>query len=516
MIKKKSTSLLVPVLIVQFLIGIVAMEVKSENAKATLKVAFPYAKSATEYEPARIHLGPEYIFLENVFSPLVEMNSRGEIVSGVADSFYWKENDLHLVIRDNLKTVDGLSITAKDAEFSLKRLLLIPENTHGDFRELICGATKFRSLSDSCSGISVVGNELVLKTTAAGKTFLLPMLITADFSIIPKSSVDLKTLKIIDYRNTSGPFFVAKDDAKGRIVLNANPNHYHYSKDIPQTIELVPSDLTDKESSFKDFKAGRVDLITTIDLARADAVINFAKSVPNSTLHKTLNVRVFLLKFTERGMKEFSIDDRRAIAKSVRSAVTHEFAGKDGFEKTVQFFPAFSDGALEPEKLAAIVSPIEAAKKFAGKSKIKIGLVRLGDTKKISEALSTALPNSEIFETPKNPDFVKYSREEDMPQLCVIGPDTGFQEDIGLITYSLNAGYFAIPRSERAAWLADYMSIGDKTARLGRLKEAQYKSLSSVAIAPLLSAPYAALARHPWKIKLSQFNANNQLWLIQR
>ena len=142
----------------------------------SLRVAFPYSKPAEAYEPARITLAPEYIFLENVFSPLVEMSARGEVGPGLAQSFQWNGNELHLIMRDGLKTVSGRPITADDAEFSLKRLLSLPGNTHGDFRQLICGKTDLSSTTEACDGIRVEGNQLILKTTDAGKTFLLPML----------------------------------------------------------------------------------------------------------------------------------------------------------------------------------------------------------------------------------------------------------------------------------------------------------------------------------------------------
>ena len=45
----------------------------SDNMK--LKVAFPYDRPVNQYEPTKIHFAPEYIFLENVFSPLIELST---------------------------------------------------------------------------------------------------------------------------------------------------------------------------------------------------------------------------------------------------------------------------------------------------------------------------------------------------------------------------------------------------------------------------------------------------------
>ena len=45
---------------------------KIQNDKI-LRVAFPVRLKATAYEPTNINLDYEYIFLENVFSPLLEI-----------------------------------------------------------------------------------------------------------------------------------------------------------------------------------------------------------------------------------------------------------------------------------------------------------------------------------------------------------------------------------------------------------------------------------------------------------
>lgn len=138
---------------------------KKDGSNMILRVAFPYNRPATAYEPTKIHLAPEYIFLENVFSPLVELSKEnGTPIAGVAKSFEWKDGELHLTLRDNFKTVDGIEITAKDVEFSLKRLLLLSENTHGNFKGLICPNESLESIEDHCSGIATEGNTVILKS----------------------------------------------------------------------------------------------------------------------------------------------------------------------------------------------------------------------------------------------------------------------------------------------------------------------------------------------------------------
>ena len=482
-----------------------------------LRVAFPYSKPATAYEPARIHLAPEYIFLENIFSPLVEMAPKGgKVIAGVAERTYWNKDELHLVIRNDLKTVSGRPITAKDAEFSIKRLMVLPGNTHGDFKELLCGAQGLKSVDDRCEGINVQGNELVLKTTTAGRTFLAPMLTAIDFAIIPRSSVDPQTLKIIDFKNTSGPYYVAKDSASGDIELRANPNHYHYSPLMPQVIQLVPTDVKKIHASLDDFKSDRVDFITTIDADRADDVIAFSRAVSDGVLYTTMNIRSFVATFTQRGTATFSERERFAIGSRLREAFAKALSGKNGYETSRQFFPSFGDGALDKPVLAKLDEKFQTAGELPKIDRIKIGLVRIGNVAAFSAPIRAVFPDAEIVEIEKNPDFLKYDSVGDMPLIAISGPDNGFLEDIGLISYSLNAGFFGMTVPERKAWIQHYMSIEDKDQRLELLRAAHEKALSEAITVPLLVAPYAALARKPWKVGLSTLYANCQLWLIQK
>ena len=435
---------------------------------------------------------------------------KGAIVPGVAEAYRWKGEELHLTIRRNLKTVTGVPITAADAEFSLKRLLTMPGNTHGNFRELLCGHGELKSVSDQCEGIRVEGDELVLKTTAAGKTFLLPMLVTLDFAVIPRGSVDSKTLKIVDFKNTSGPYYVAKDSEKGELELKVNPNHYHYSPSMPQEIHFVPS----PSNSLEAFKDGRVDYISTVDAARADEVIEFSRSHSEATLHTTMNIRSFILTFTRRGQREIPPEQRFALGQKIRLALGKALAGKNGYEKSAQFFPSFGEGALGEERMKSVSAKFEDSHPLPSRA-LRLALVRLGNAETFVSAIKASVPHVEAYESPKNPNFMKFASPEEEPQLILSGPDTGFQEDIGLITYSLNAGYFGMTDSERKAWLVRYMDTLEKADRIDLLKSLHQSVLSNPVIVPLLVAPYAAIARKPWKIGLSQLYANNQLWLIQ-
>ncbi len=490
------------------------MNIKNDLS-TEIRVAFPYDKGAKFYEPTRIHLAPEYIFLENTFSPLVELSPKDAAIKpGVAESWSWNGSELRLKIRPGLKTIDGHAITAKDAEFSLKRILVKTGNTHGNFQSLVCGASEIKSIDDKCEGIRVEGDDLVLKV--AGKSaFILPMLTGIDFAVIPKGSVDPKTLDIVDYRNTSGPYYVSHDDEGGRIELSLNKRHYHANDKIPQTIKLYPVDRTDKTASLKLFQDQKVDLVTTIDAARPEEVISLANKVQGATLHTTANLRSIVLIFTARGMKELNADQRLTIGNKVREALIPHFKTLPGYEVAEQYFPSYSEGALSKE-IVQDIKKLAMSRSSKIEIPLKMSVVRVGDVSVFRSLLKDKLPTTQVEEGQNVPAFTKYASESEMPHMFIGGPDTGYSEDISLISYALVSGIFGMTEKERAAWLAHYMAEPEKENRLKLLRKIHETSLREGSLIPLLACPYTALAQNGWQIGLSQLFANNPIWLIKR
>ncbi len=489
-----------------------AVFMKSTNKERTLRVAFPVKLKAAAYEPTNINLDHEYIFLENVFSPLVEISKDGSIESGVAEKMDWIGDELKLTIRKTLKTASGKQITPDDVVFSLKRLLVLSGNTHGNFKDIVCPGVNLKTVEDDCPGIRKDQDSVYLNAKGR-KSFLMPMLGAIDFAVIPRSSVDPKTLKIVDFSETSGPYWLEKEDESGEATLKLNPHHYFASKDVAEKIVFVPTDTTKPESSLKDLEEGRVDHLTTIDASKADKIIRFAQKHPDFESHVTMKIRSLFIVFTERGRKELSSDERRYIGDKMKTVFSSIYAEIPGFEQRAEFFPSLGEGGLTQAQREKLESMREL-KKAEPKKHFKIGIIKRTGYEEWANPIAAALPQAECYKETNVPDFKKYDRPDDVPHAWIASTDTGFMEDISLISYSLNAGLLGLSKEQRSKWLADYMATDDKGSRINKLKELHYQALAEPAIVPLIASPYAALARKPWKIELSDLYANNQLWRI--
>lgn len=491
--------------------GVLSM--RNTHKDKTLRVAFPVKLKATAYEPTNINLDYEYIFLENVFSPLVEISKDGSIEPGVAEKVDWVGDELKLTIRKNLKTISGVPITPSDVVFSLKRLLVLSGNTHGNFKDIVCPGVELKTVEDPCPGIRQ-DSEHVFLNAKGRKSFLLPMLGAIDFAIIPQSSVDPKNLKIINYAETSGPYSMTEDDGNGNISLQLNMHHYFATNDVPEKIIFVPTDSATKGASLVALKEGRVDHLTTVDASKADELITFAAKNPDFESHVTMKIRSLFIVFTERGQKELSPAERRFIGEKMKAAFSSIYSNIPGFEQRAEFFPSLGEGGLTVEQQERL-QKVRAQTLVAPKKHFKLGVIKRGVIQEWVSAINKELPEADCYQETNVPDFKKYDKEDDVPHAWVATTDTGFMEDISLISYSLNAGLLGLKKSERTAWLADYMATDDKALRIHKLKDLHFHALSEPAIVPLIASPYAALVRKPWKMELSELYANNQLWRIK-
>lgn len=509
--KSKSWLITATIILILSLSGVFLMSNDAKNK--TLRIAFPSKRKAIEYEPTRIHLGYEYIFLENLFSTLVEMDNKGSIQAGLADKVDWIGDELRLKIRSNLKTASGKLITSDDVVFSLKRLLILAENTHGNFKDIVCPNTTIKSVDESCPGIRKDGDYIFLNAKG-GKSFILPMLTSIDFAIIPRSSTDEKTLAIVNFSETSGPYYVSFDDGQGNIEFKLNPYHYHAEKNIAEIVRLVPSDTKIQGDSLRMLKENKVDHLTTVDASKADELLPFATNNSEYNVHMTMKIKSLALVFTEKGYAELSPEERRHIGNRIRLAFAKIYKDTPGYEQRSEFFPNLSDGGISEEQHKKLTEiNLKEAKSL--NKKFRLGLIKRGPLEAWSKDINSYIPEADCYIETNAPDLKKITSPDEIPHAFIASTDTGFMEDITLISYSLNAGLLGLKKNDRTKWMAQYMALDDKTKRIEKLKDLHFHALYDPWIVPLMASPYSAVARKPWKIELSELFANNKLWHIK-
>ena len=476
-----------------------------------LKVAFTGQKRVDSYDPAHIRFAPEYFLLESLYSTLIERpDDGGGSIPSVAKEYYWKGNDLHFVIREDLTTIDGHSITIDDVLFSLKRLIILSENTHGDFKNLICPDAELKSVEEDCPRMVKKGNTLILKMDAQWD-FLIPMLAAIDFAIIPRRSVDPKTLKITDYRNTSGPYYVKKDEGKGNILLCANPQHFHFHKDMAEQIALIPTAGMNQKKVLNLFNANEINCVSALSMISFNELKNIDRS--NVHIHETIPIRMKLAYITEKGKRRLPLEKRLAFAKLLQQSFHAYYADKEGYENSKQFFLPFGqDGPVLDEKMESVDTEIVRL----GED-IFLGIYESKENglEALSKIAKTGMPKLNTAQAKGLPAFTNLS-DEDTPDYIIVKTDSGHPGNLNLLSYTMNSGLFGLSKEEGKAWLKDYMKAVDKKERDKKLKKMELDSLLQGWMVPLFSTPYITITKKPWEAQLSNFYPNSPLWKIRR
>ena len=480
-----------------------------------LEVAFPSANSITAYEPTKIRFAHQYVLLENIYSPLIDLgDTNSEPFAAVARMFYWRDNEFHLVIREDLKTIDGYLISVDDVEASLKRLMILSENTHGDFKNLICPETELKSIQDDCPRMVKKGNTLILRPKLK-QDYLVPMLSSIDFAIISKTSFDPVSLKITDYRNTTGPYYVEEDRGQGHIILKSNPAHFRFEKEMPQEVHLIPTKGMKREEVIGLFNRGKIDHITTIDSLE---VSDFKKvDSSKNNFHETIHIQTTVAYITEKGKKRIPLKRRLSFAKALQKSFGDYCAKQEGCRPTREFFFPLTVGDFSRKEETALKNLMDSAEIETSGEGIHLGIL-LSNPVGLESHVETAKVNMPKLKVEKAKGESSFTDPQDsnMPDYIMVFTDSGFLENIGLISYSMNEGILGLSKKEGKAWLREYMDIEDKLERIKKIRAMHLQSLTQGWMIPLYRTPYVAMARRPWKMHLPELFANNPFWKIRK
>ena len=487
-----------------------AIMVKNPSApKLPLKMALHFPKATSEFDPAKILVIEDYILTDNLFSRLVEYNTKGELVASVAASFKWHGDELVFSFSNKARTVDGQIIGAKDAELSLKRAVLYKRTGHGDIRNFLCPGMHLTSLNDVCPGIRIEGDQLILKPIKKNYgALLLTALEAADFSIIPIASLnpDPKNPTILNFRNTSGPYYVEKDDPNGAWILNANPNHFHFNQNMPQSIELAQSSIGDIGQLFID-KA--IDIIPTSITLSEDTFGKILKDPKYYSVHQSLPINVFGLYFTPNAVREFTTKQRFYIGRVLTEAIFKMYNFPD-MKPTEEFLQGLSDGSITEDQRIELRSLRKVQFPPFFQKPIKVAVLH-----KNIEKWQRALEDHSEIQFVGSDEVATTVPIEKRADVYFMNNDAAWTESLPLVEYNFSNHTFHLPNLKPKDWIQEYLDAEDKETRIAKLRDLHFQMLKNVVIYPIASGPYFAFAHKPWKLYLSPYAAGTELWRIR-
>lgn len=253
--------------------------------------------------------------LITVFEPLLLIDENNEVIPGQAESYTVSEDGLTwtFTMRDGLKWSDGSDLTAKDFEYSFKRLAA--PDTAAPYAETVVGMID--GYADATGNPDKQGNmttepdfdALNVVASEDGKTLTVTLSYPCAYfdklaAFAAMSPVQQATVEANgdawctepDTYICNGPYCISEWIPSERIVLTKNPNYvggWDSSKIVSDTITLLL--LEDSSASYTAYNSGEAQLIKDVptdeipSLTKAEDGGDFYVDTILSTYYLSLN-----------------------------------------------------------------------------------------------------------------------------------------------------------------------------------------------------------------------------------
>ena len=222
--------------------------------------------------------------LITVFEPLLLIDENNEVIPGQAESYTVSDDGLvwTFTMRDGLKWSDGSDLTAKDFEYSFKRLAA--PDTAAPYAETVVGMID--GYEDAVGNPDADGNmttepdfdALNVVASEDGKTLTVTLSYPCAYfdklaAFAAMSPVQQATVEAngdawcteADTYVCNGPYYISDWIPSERIVLTKNPNYvggWDSSKIVSDTITLLL--LEDSSAAYAAYNSGEAQLIKDV------------------------------------------------------------------------------------------------------------------------------------------------------------------------------------------------------------------------------------------------------------
>jgi ABC-type transport system substrate-binding protein len=501
--------IIVTVFVLLFLIAEAFMD--AQKNQFPLRVGNNFNRSVLELDPANIQNLAEYEFVDYLYGRLVQYDANQQLVTDLAETFYWDNNNLIFEFGKSHKTSNGELITAEDAYYSIKRAIYLRKTGHGDLRSFLCPNHVLKSIYDDCPGIKFHDNKLILTPVETSySSFLLPFLESADFSIISKKNIDFTAtnLPIKSFDNATGPYYVAKDATDGSWILKANKYNPKYSTEMPQEVHMVPASF---QNAYELLINDRIDLVPTyLGLTWGKNAQQVYDNPERFNSFQTLPIKVIILCFTPDAVKNFSIEQRMQAGKSIAEAFKKRSVAP-GSVDTFEFFQGVSDGNLNDDQK-------EIIKALRNNLSIKAfnNVLRFSTNPGAYDHYKDKLKeNLEIDVVERDTAASGLPLSERLDTYLIV-TDSAWNENISLLGHNFAAGIFHLPNFNKEKWLNEYIHTDNRETRLEKLRTLHFELLKQGVIYPITVSSYMAFGNKKWKLNFLPFIAGSQLWRMRR
>ncbi len=248
-----------------------------------------------------------------IFEPLLLVNENNEVVGGQAESWEVSEDGLTwtFTMRDGLKWSDGSDLTAKDFEYSFKRLA--DPNTAAPYGQtvvgMIAGYAEATGNPDPATGEMTTEPDfdaLQVEASEDGKTLTIHLSypcsyfdkIAAFAAMSPVQQATIETngdswCTTPETFICNGPYMISEWTPSERIVLSKNPNYvggWDTSRIVSDTITLLL--IEDEAAAYAAYNSGEAQLVKSVP---SDEIPSLTKAEDGGDFYVDSNLGTYYL-----------------------------------------------------------------------------------------------------------------------------------------------------------------------------------------------------------------------------
>ena len=216
-------------------------------------------------DPAKAVGLPEIQVIRDLFEGLVNQDSKGNIVPGVATR--WQSNDNRIwifTLRSDAKWSDGTPVTARDFVYSWRRLVDPKTTSPFAWFAALAGVTNAQNIIDGKAAPDTLGVTAVDdRTLRVQLDKPLPWFVnlTANFSLYPvqKANVESDPNWTRPGKLVGNGAYVLKDRVVNeKLVVVPNASYWDNAKTVIRQVTFVP--INQESTATKRYQAGDIDI----------------------------------------------------------------------------------------------------------------------------------------------------------------------------------------------------------------------------------------------------------------
>ena len=247
-----------------------------------------------------------------IFEPLLLVDENNEVVGGQAESWEVSEDGLTwtFTMRDGLKWSDGSDLTAKDFEYSFKRLA--DPNTAAPYGQTVVGM--IAGYAEATGNPDADGNQttepnpdaLQVEASEDGKTLTIHLAYPCSYfdkiaafaamSPVQQATVETNGDSWCTQPDTficNGPYMISEWTPSERIVLTKNPNYvggWDTSRIVSDTITLLL--IEDEAAAYAAYNSGEAQLVKSVP---SDEIPSLTKAEDGGDFYVDSNLGTYYL-----------------------------------------------------------------------------------------------------------------------------------------------------------------------------------------------------------------------------